>query len=65
LIVLSLLLPLRCSAAACWQVHLIIRSRNPVTGKLHERHLEDPPVPPVAENKLTHMYTLKLMPDET
>jgi hypothetical protein len=43
------------------QVHLIIKSHNPKTGKLHERHLEDPPAP--KGDKLTHIYTLELSPD--
>jgi Calreticulin family len=44
------------------QVHFILRHRNP-DGEIEEKHLSSPPL--VEQDKLTHVYTAILKPDNT
>eukprot|EP00884_Botryococcus_braunii_P011091 jgi/Botrbrau1/19984/Bobra.0768s0001.1 len=44
------------------KVHLIIRHRNP-KGDIQEKHLRSPPL--VEQDKMTHVYTAILKPDNT
>jgi calnexin len=45
------------------QVHLIMRHKSPKTGAVEEKHLKSPPM--VKTDKLPHLYTLILKPDNT
>lgn len=45
------------------QVHLIFRHKNPVTGKIEEKHLKIPPQLP--SDSKTHVYTAVIKPDNT
>jgi calnexin len=44
-------------------VHFIFRHKNPVTGEWEEKHLQNGPIP--VNDKLTHLYTLHIKPDNT
>lgn len=46
------------------KVHFIFRHKNPVTGKHVEHHLKNPPALPAA-NKLSHVYTAVIYPNNT
>jgi calnexin len=43
------------------KVHFIFRHKNPITGAYEEKHLDNPPH--IAGDKLTHLYTLHVTPD--
>jgi len=45
------------------KVHFIFRHKNPKTGEYEEKHLKSPP--PARTDKLTHLYTLIVKPDQT
>ncbi len=45
------------------KVHFIFRHKNPVTGELEEKHLQNAPYPKVS--KTTALYTLVVRPDNT
>lgn len=42
------------------KVHLIIRHKSPLTGKIEEKHLKTPPA--IKDDDLTHVYTAILYP---
>ena len=46
-----------------FQVHFIVRHKNPKTGEYEEKHLGGPPSAVVDD--LTHVYTLIIKPDQT
>ncbi|KAI9144380.1 Calreticulin family-domain-containing protein [Paraphysoderma sedebokerense] len=46
------------------KVHFIFRYKNPKTGKTNEHHLKDAPVVPSTSDKMTHLYTLKVFPQD-
>jgi hypothetical protein len=47
----------------CLQVHLILRHKSPVTGKIEEKHLKG--APSIKTDKATAVYTAILRPDNT
>lgn len=45
------------------QVHFILQHKNPKTGEYEEKHMKAPPA--AKTDKLTHLYTLTIKPDNT
>lgn len=45
------------------KVHFILQHKSPKTNKWEEKHLKSPPAVP--NDKLTHLYTLHIKPDNT
>ncbi|KAI0559883.1 Calnexin [Gracilaria domingensis] len=53
--------PDKCGATD--KVHFIFQSKNPVTGKMVEHHLESPPSVANTYDRKTHLYTLSVTKD--
>mmetsp|Transcript_12506 Transcript_12506/g.15025 ORF Transcript_12506/g.15025 Transcript_12506/m.15025 type:complete len:525 (+) Transcript_12506:84-1658(+) len=45
------------------KVHMILRHKNPLSGRIEEKHLRTPPTPP--QDELPHLYTLIIDADNT
>lgn len=53
--------PDKCGATD--KVHFIFQSKNPVSGKMVEHHLKDPPTVANSYDKKTHLYTISVKSD--
>lgn len=44
-------------------MHFIFRHQNPISKEFEEKHMKNPPA--IKSDKLTHLYTLHVRPDNT